>query len=649
DIIVGTPTAGRRHADLENIIGMFINTIALRNYPTGEKTLKEYLGEVKENTLKAFENQEYQFEDLVDKLAVRRDTGRNPIFDVMLSMQTRGDKAQHTPHKFNPSSSTSSNTSNNTSNTTCSQTAFIPVGVTTSKFDLSVAAFDTGKNLEIHFEYCTKLFKEETIKRFTTNFKEILQKITQDPDQIISETEIISQEEKNRILYEFNDTTAANPQEKTIHQLFEEQVARTPDHIGIVGSGHRVVDKKEIKANRKTQEQIPQMGALPHVGGIHETPSLNHTQITYQELNKKTNHLANQLQNRGVKPGTIVAIMVERSIDMITAMLGILKAGAVYLPIDYEYPENRISYVLQDSNAAILLVDTKSEIRISASETKPKAKKPHDQNRLSETDILNLTHMTSKASGPQTETQPGFTIPEQTRKAAGMGHPSTRPAYIIYTSGSTGRPKGVLITHTSVVNLATSQVRRFKMDTGERVMQFSSISFDASVEQIYIALFSGAVLVLVDKATLLDSEKFSRYINRQAVTHLNAVPSFLATLTPADNPGLRRLVSGGDVCPPELPAKWLSQCDFYNEYGPTETTVTATVLPVKEHHLTTPLTIGKPIANTRLFIIDKYSKLVPTGVLGELYIGGTGVAPGYLNRPELTARRFVKNKIQITH
>ncbi|MCP4156733.1 MAG: amino acid adenylation domain-containing protein, partial [bacterium] len=326
------------------------------------------------------------------------------------------------------------------------------------------------------------------------------------------------------------------------------------------------------------------------------------------------------LQGKGFEPGTIVAIMVERSIQMIIGLLGILKAGCAYLPIEPTHPEERIDYMLKDSNTRIVLKEPQE------------LKEFGELNKGIEIIDINTIYRHSNST-------------EIRHPASGIRPfgPTTGIAYIIYTSGTTGRPKGVVIEHSSVVNLAISQARRFKIDTSERIMQFSAISFDASVEQVFISLLNGAVLVLVEKETLLGGEKFNDYVNKQAVTHLHAVPSFLATLEPTKIPGLRRMIAGGDLCPPQLAKRWIHQCDFYNEYGPTETTVTSIELLIKETHLTgTILTIGKPIANTLLFILDKNRKLVPTGVTGELYIGGSGVAPGYLNNPELTAERFIK-------
>ncbi len=293
DTIIGTSTAGRRHADLENIIGMFVNTLVLRNSPEGETRFNQYLGEVKENTLQAFENQEYQFEDFVERLSVRRDTGRNPIFDVMFSFLNQAES-----YKRKPSSGTGDRVGIEGAG---GGTASKPVGVITSKFDLTLSAVEGENNLALEFEYCTKLFKEQTVRRFVIYFKGILQTVSKMPHQKIGDIQMITPQEKAQVLYQFNGITADYPQPKTIHQLFEEQVEKTPDRISTVGPW--------------------------------QYASLYVMQITYRELNEKSNRLARLLRSKAVEPGTIVAIKSERSAQMIIGLLGILKAGGHIYPL----------------------------------------------------------------------------------------------------------------------------------------------------------------------------------------------------------------------------------------------------------------------------------------------------------------------------
>jgi amino acid adenylation domain-containing protein len=553
-IVVGTPTAGRAHADLEPIIGMFVNTLALKNRPAGEKTFGEFLNEVKQKTLNAFANQDYQYEELVENVNVNRDTGHNPLFDTLFTLRNVDIPELHIPGlTIKPYDYESR----------------------VSKFDLSMQVIEEGEELQFILEYCVKLFKEDTIYRFTRFFKKTLADIVAAPGRRISTIQLISQDEKQQILYRFNDTTAEYPRDKTLHQLVEEQAERDPDRSAVVFFEH---------------------------------------QLTYAELEYRSRRLAGLLMERGIGTGNIAGILVERSLDMFISLLAVLKSGAAYLPIDPSYPGQRIDFILADSGAKVLV--TKGNL------TRGIKRKPE------------MIDIHSPEWSNVSSSQP-------------LNHSTVNPfdlAYVIYTSGSTGKPKGVMIEHYSVVNLVVSQVSHFPITASERVLQFSSIAFDASVEQIFIALSTGAALVLVSKEVLLDGERFEDFVCRYAVTHLHAVPSFLKTLDIVGTCQLKRVISGGDICPVSLAVDWSQLCDFYNEYGPTETTVTAIEMQIGSLNDTgsqAQLPIGRPIANTMVYILDRWQQLVPVGVAGELYIGGDGVARGYLNRPELTAGRFI--------
>ncbi|MCX6582230.1 MAG: amino acid adenylation domain-containing protein [Candidatus Aminicenantes bacterium] len=543
-VVVGAPGEGRPHAALEKVVGMFVNTLALKNCPCGEKPFGEFLREIKDSTLAAFAHQDYPYEELVEAVGAGGNMGRNPLFDTMLALQNKDAPvleipgARLTPYDFETG---------------------------TAKFDLTLRAVETGEKLLLCFEYCTELFKEETVARFCGYFKRVVSGILACPGIRLSDIEILSQEEKEEILVDFNNTAMEYPRDKTIHQLFVEQAARTPDYIALVGADLRV---------------------CPNC-------------LTYRQLNEQSGRLAGWLIERGVLADDIVGIMMERSIDLIIGILGILKSGGAYLPIDPEYPRERIDYMLKDSNAKILLTTS-------------------DLNSLKGRPRRGLHHSS-------------FII-----------HHSNHLAYIIYTSGSTGEPKGVLVEHTSVVNYICGQVKFFGINEKDRVLQFSTICFDASVEQVFIALLSGAVLVLVDKETLLEKSACEAFIVSQAITHLHAVPSFLSNIKPGGAVALKRVVCGGDVCPVSLAKWWSRYCDFYNKYGPTETTISSIEMKVEDIDETLPrLPIGKPTANTYIYVLDRWMKYAPRGAAGELYIGGVGVARGYLNRPELTAEKFI--------
>ncbi|MDQ1352897.1 MAG: tyrocidine synthetase, partial [Acidobacteriota bacterium] len=555
DIVIGSPVAGRRHSDLEKIIGMFVNTLALRVYPAGEKNFSYFLQEVKEKTLKDLENQEYQYEDLVEEVAVTRDLSRNPLFDTMFALQNTGTQ------KFDIPGLT-----------------LLPCEYEnkTAKFDLILNGLETEGKLLFTLDYCTKLFKRETIERFITYFINIIHGAVENKHRRISDFEIITAEEKERLLYDFNNTYVEYPKDKTIHRLFEEQVEQNPDRIALVGA-------TAVETLRATSLQI----------------SPTYLQITYRQLNEQSDRLAGVLIEKGVLPDTIVGLMMERSVEMIIGILGILKSCGAYLPIDPDYPQERIDYMLKDSGAKLLVNE--------------------------------------KFFGG-----PGGDFSKKPPARRGHFRYSNHLAYIIYTSGSTGRPKGVLVQHRSAVNLICNQDNFFKINKSDRILQFSTICFDASVEQIFTALSSGAVLVLIDKSTLLDVDKFEKFVFRHQVTHIHAVPSFLNGIHLRHAPQLKRVVSGGDICPISLAEKWGRNCDFYNKYGPTETTVTSIEKLIKDTNtFASRLSIGKPIGNTIIYLLDRFRKPVPLGVIGELYIGGEGIARGYMNRPELTAERFI--------
>ncbi|MCP5047210.1 MAG: amino acid adenylation domain-containing protein [bacterium] len=561
DIVIGTPTAGRIHADLQNIIGVFLNTLPLRNYPDGNKTFNAFLREVRTNVLGAFDNQEYQFEDMVDKLNVNIDTSRNPVFDAMFVLHTqeipgvRIEGLKLKPFDFN---------------------------VETSNFDLTLIGVETREEIDLTAVFSTNLFKKETMETFTRYFRKIVTAIVNEPRIKLSQIEIISEDQRNYLLYELNDTQTEYPEDKTIHRFIEEQAAKIPDRAALI-FGDR--------------------------------------QLTYRQLNREADRLSAVLRWQGAAVGDIIGILFDRSMEMIIGILAVLKAGGAYVPLDPQYPTQRINYILADSNAKTLLSTTALSKDVEAI------------SRWSgRTVFIDSDHGTGEPQGsPRGTTEPG-------------GHYTVLPgdmAYIIYTSGSTGTPRGVMIEHSSVINLIVCQMRHFQITPEERVLQFSSISFDASVEQIFIAFFSGAGLVLVSKEDLLDGESFESVVSRYGITHMDTVPSFLKTLKMSSHYQLKRVICGGDICPVSLARDWSDARDFYNVYGPTETTVTSIKILVKnpDDGLKT-LPVGKPLDNTRVYLLDRNEVLVPVGVVGELCIGGSGVGRGYLNRVDMTAERF---------
>jgi iturin family lipopeptide synthetase A len=557
DITIGTPVAGRDHADLEGIMGMFVNTLALRNYPKGELSFREFLSTVKAKTLSCFDHQSYLYEDLIRELQLARDMSRNPLFDVVFTFQNFDREELIIPGlKLKPFDSSH--------------------GI--SKFDLTLIAMELAGELHLNFEYATDLFRRDTIARFISYFRQIVTSITEDANKKLSQIDILSEQERQQLLYDFNDTAIDYPRDKTIVDLFEERVVRTPEASAIIFG-----DEK----------------------------------LTYRELNTQINRLAHYLLNNGVKKEQLVPICIERGIEMITAILGILKAGGAYVPLDLGYPAERLRFILEDIGAD-LIVSTKTS-----------------SSRLGDTGGIKVIEMDG-GDVTSIRAQPSFN-PKNSITPQQL-------AYVIYTSGSTGLPKGVLVEHGSVVNLIYAQSAYFNITAQERILQFSNYCFDASVEQIFLALSNGASLILFPEGLQYDTVQFEAFVREQKVSHLHATPFFLENIAPDNYPDLRRVVSGGDVCSKELAAKWKNTINFYNKYGPTETTVTA----IEYHDLSNSkgrktVPIGKPLSNVSLYILDRHQSLCPQGVSGELYISGPQVARGYLNRPTLTAERFIPN------
>ncbi|HLP60593.1 MAG TPA: AMP-binding protein, partial [Candidatus Deferrimicrobium sp.] len=458
DIVLGTPIAGRRHADLQAIVGMFVNTLLLRNFPAGEKNFVEFLEEVKIRTLRAFENQDYQFEDLVEKVAIGRDPGRNPLFDVMFTWQEQANKKDDSVSRWYEGQ--------------------------VSRFDMTWFASEKNDCISLGIEYCTQLFKPETIIRFSGYFKKIAAQIIVAPGAKIAEIDFVPEEEKKQLLYAFNHPDTDYPGDKTIAQLFAAQVERTPDHMAIFSHGRTLL----------------------------RTNTDNNRFITYRQLDKQSGRLTGVLAARGIQPGEIVGIMIERSIEMIIGILGILKSGCAYLPINPGFPQERIDYMLKDSATRIIII--KSEIRNPKFETNPNVQIMNDQNEnchFGTTLVLNLENL-------------NFDIVSNFEFRASNFNPSNL-AYIIYTSGSTGNPKGVPITDANLSPLLHWGYRHLEMNEKDRAIQNLSYYFDWSVWEIFITLTTGAGLFMITEELLLNPEKSAAFIQQHAITILHVTPT----------------------------------------------------------------------------------------------------------------------------
>ncbi|MBN2536024.1 MAG: amino acid adenylation domain-containing protein [Spirochaetales bacterium] len=556
DIVVGTPLAGRDHPDVQNTVGMFVNTIALRNYPGGRKKIREFLLEIKERVVKAFDNQLYQYEMLIEDLQIKRDMGRNPLFDTMFVLQNIGHMEIDTgslnirPYAFDD-------------------------GI--AKFDLTVFARETGAGISFLFEYCTALFKKTTIQRMSLGYISILKEITLAPERMISEIELLTDDEKHSLITAYNNTKAPYPSGKTVSTLFEEQANKNPDRA-----------------------------ALEYEGDI----------VTYNELNRRANQCAGLLLEKGIQKNSIIGIMADLSIEAVTAILAVLKAGCTYLPIDPGYPSDRIVYMLKDSNSRVLftqkhLVNTihyDGEI-ICLEET------GYDGN---------------KSINPGIKNKPGDL------------------AYIMYTSGSTGTPKGVLITHKGLTNYICWATKMYAGDREAVFPLYSSLSFDLTVTSLFTPLVSGNKIIIYPDA----GREFVLYriLRENKATVIKCTPSHLSLLKDKDyrTSAVKKFIVGGEDLKVSL-AKSVyegfgKKIDIYNEYGPTETVVGCMIHRFnskEDTRLSVP--IGTPAHNVQIYILNEYLKPVPKGIDGELYISGDGVAKGYINRPELTNEKFVPN------
>ena len=562
DIVVGSPIAGRNRLETEALIGFFVNNLALRTHLGGNPSFRELLVRVRKMVLKAYSHQDLPFEKLVEELQPKRNQSRAPLFQVMFVLQN----LSWQPLEL-------------------SGLTLKPMLVHNgaAKFDLTLMMWETTQGLSGLLEYNIDLFDASTISRILGHFQTLLEGIVANPDQRLSDLPLLTSAEHQQLLVDWNNTQTEYSQDHCIHQLFEIQVEQTPDAV-----------------------------ALVFIGEPNVTSHRTHQQLTYRQLNTRANQLAHHLQTLGVGPGDLVGLCLERSIEMVVGLLGILKAGAAYVPLDPTYPQERLAYMLSDAQVSVLLTQ------------------PPLLPQLPQLPAQVVCLDTSRAEIAQA----AETNPVRAAKPDNL-------AYVIYTSGSTGKPKGVQIIHQGLGNLATAQKQRFDVQPTSRVLQFASLSFDAAIWEIVMALCSGATLCLATQEALLPGTNLMQLLRRQAITHITLPPSALAALPQDSLPALRTIIVAGEACPPDLALQWSRQRRFFNAYGPSESTVCATVAECTE--ITGRLPIGRPIANTQIYILDRHLQPVPVGVPGELHISSVGLAQGYLNQPELTAEKFISN------
>jgi amino acid adenylation domain-containing protein len=569
DIVVGSPIANRNRTEAEGVIGLFVNTLALRTDLSGDPTFRELLKRVKEVTLGAFDHQDTPFEKVVEDLQPKRSPSYNPIVQVLFGLN-------NTPE----------------GNAALSGLTLTPIALESgvSKFDLSLHFREVSSGLKGTVEYKTDLFTESWVIKLMERFEVLLDSILADPGQQIAQLSLITGEERNKLV-ELNSRRKSYSYEESIVSLFEAQVSRTPDAIAL---------------------------------------TFNNESLTYQDLNHRANKLATYLRTLGVGPEVLVAICIERSVEMVIGILAILKSGGAYVPLDPAYPEERIGYILKDSGSNLLVV----------------------QKGLSERFENFVPQLVVLDSGSEL-------ITSGSADNLNLFCDRNSLAYVIYTSGSTGNPKGVMVTHQNVVRLLRSTEDWFGFNETDVWTLFHSFAFDFSVWEIWGALAYGGRLVIVPYEVSRSPGDFYRLLRDEGVTVLNQTPSAfraLANCTEAANStdhqptALRYVIFGGEALDFRILQPWIVRhrgvpTRLINMYGITETTVHVTFREISESDIGSAngSLIGEPIPDLALYILDQHMQPVPVGVPGEMYVAGAGLARGYLNRSELTAERFVEN------
>uniref|UniRef100_UPI000E599383 non-ribosomal peptide synthetase n=1 Tax=Taibaiella koreensis TaxID=1268548 RepID=UPI000E599383 len=570
DIVIGTAVAGRSHADVQELIGMFVNTLPLRNFPGPEKQFLDFVTEVRDGSLKAIENQDYPFETLLDDLEVKRDMSRNPLFDVMLSF--RAGHQEEIPFAD-------------------LLLRAVPFRNDISKMDLSLeVTSEDGGDWHACIEYATKLFSRETIKRLAGHFNHILEQIAADPLIQLKNIALITEKEKEQILHfnhpEIPGACPAMESACNVYDLFAEKAARYPDHIAV-----------------ETEKEA----------------------ITYKVLNEKVSYLAALLIQQGCGADKIIGLHIDRSINMIIGVLATLKAGGAYLPIDAEYPQGRIHYMLQDSNALLVLTQRKLEHNLAVA-----------PNKIFLDEII----------WPEGETD----------TSAPANSTAGNLAYVIYTSGSTGQPKGVQIEHRSLYNFLLSNACNYPTGFGvaDVCLSISTISFDVSVLEIFMPLVNGAKLVIVTREHAYDVQALANVLVHKKITFgylpLSLLQPLYQVLKDRAPITLNKLDVGAESIKDTILENFNTlnkDMRILNGYGPTETTIACSWYAYQPGNAKGQnVLIGKPMHNTRIYIVNEQMQLQPLGVPGELCIAGSGLARGYLNNPGLTAEKFVDNPFE---
>ena len=564
DICMGMPVANRNNRDIEDIVGFFVNTVVMRINPTEDQplTIDDLLSQVHKVTVDGQDNQNLPIENIIDFLKPERDLSRTPIFQVMIN---------YTPV-----------VAGKTKMGDCTIEPSMDFDSQSSKFDLTFTynEYEEDGRAEVFIEYSTDLYTANTVTRMYAYLERIIDAFLQPENKRVKDIEFTDAEERQKVVTDWNNTQTDYPKQKCIHQLFVEQALSQPNNTAVV---------------------------------------FKDQQLSYAELDQQSTQLAICLQGKGIKPDHLVAICLERALNMIVAVLGILKAGGAYLPIDLNYPDDRIEFMLEDSKAKLLITQSSLEGRLSKISRKL---------LLLDTqwDLIKLEKAELKVQVQ-----------------------SSHLAYVIYTSGSTGKPKGVMVEHHSVVNHNLAVIKAYGITANDNVLQFSVISFDIFVEEVFPALLSGATLVLLDGEKFTDVAYVKETIHKKQVSLINLPTAYWNTLIDEqfDEQYLKRVIIGGEKAETESYRTWHKNnptIDVINTYGPTETTVISLLHPIdRKLRADQQIPLGKPLANTQAYILDENLKPLPVGMPGELHTAGAGLARGYLNQPKLTQERFIAN------
>ncbi|WP_328510500.1 amino acid adenylation domain-containing protein [Streptomyces mirabilis] len=560
DIPIGSAIAGRTDENLDDLVGFFVNTLVLRTDLSGDPSMREVIARVRETDLSAYANQDLPFERLVEILNPSRSASRHPLFQVMLAFQNLADVEFRLPGLAVEAEQ---------------------LYTETAKFDLAFSVFESfdeqgaPSGLTGVVEFAVELFDPATVDRMLSRLVQVFETMVANPEARLGEIDLLGSAERQLVLHEWNDTDR-DIAVSTFPALFEAQVAATPEAIAV-----RYED----------------------------------TSLTYRELNGNANRLARLLVARGLGPDQFVALALPRSVELITAMLAVLKAGAAYLPIDPDYPSERIEFMLADAAPRCVMTGERVAVALPAGLDRIVL----DDDMWSAVSGLSDADLTD--GDRVAPLRPGHAV------------------YVVYTSGSTGVPKGVVVSHAGIAGRMGCEIERLEVVPDSRVLQFASPSFDGAFSDMCMALLAGAALVVAPSARTMPGPALSTLMYEQGITHVTLPPPVLAALADDGLPAGMMLIAAGDACSADVVARWAPGRRMVNAYGPTEATVCATISDRLVVGELPP--IGRPLDNTRLYVLDDRLRPTPPSVAGELYIAGEALARGYLRRPGLTAGRFV--------